>query len=126
MPSTSRITASAVRQAGRVATLLDRCGRNRYRETLAMHRGCSTLSRPTPPACSSSCFQSSQDGSCFGMRWRAATGRDAGRRAAVLDEPTLPARPQDSWPFGRGGDTSDGLSFDDFLADISVPARPRP
>ncbi|HEH9439406.1 TPA: glutamate--cysteine ligase [Aeromonas sobria] len=103
-----------------VAELLDRCcGRNRYRETLAMHR--EKLLNPELTYSArmlKDLLESGKDNGCYGDKL--ATRYREELLASELqywDEAYFAGEAKDSLAKQRERERSDSLSFDDFLAD---------
>lgn len=103
-----------------VAALLDRCcGRNRYRETLAMHREKLLDPEQTYSArLLKQLLSSGQDNGCFGdaLATRYREEMLAGD-LQYWDEAYFAGEARDSLAKQRERERSDSLSFDDFLAD---------
>ena len=116
MPSASKYDLKLFDELAEVAALLDRCcGRNRYRETLAMHRGSTRADLLRPPAQAVAFKQPGQ------RLLRRCAGEPLPEEmlAGELQYWDGPALPAGTGLPGQtaGQERSDSLSFDDFLAD---------
>ncbi|WP_421270719.1 glutamate--cysteine ligase [Aeromonas veronii] len=107
-------------ELAQVADLLDRCcGRNRYRETLAMHR--EKLLNPELTYSArmlKELLESGKDNGCYGDKLATRYREDllAGE-LQYWDEAYFAGEAKDSLAKQRERERSDSLSFDDFLAD---------